>query len=110
MTQETALQTEFASLAERLEDRASVVLFAWSFGLGCAAFMGVGVAIKLFHDSLRTPKLAFLLLAVGLGCAVLAAVRLARGLRLYGTELADYRRFLAVRAQLGLDKPQLPQA
>jgi len=110
MSEDVQLHTEFESLATRLEDRRSVVLFAWSFGLGCAAFMGLGVGAKLFHDSVRVPKLAFVLLAVGLGCAAVALARLVRGLRLYGSELRDYHRFLAVRAQLGLEKPQFPEA
>ena len=110
MSQESQLHGELETLSQRLEDRRSVVLFAWAFGLSCVAFMGIGVAIKLFHDSIRTPIVAFVLLAIGLGCAIAAAVRLVRGLRLYDVELRDYRRLLDLRAQLGLEKPQLPNA
>ncbi|MBS2027071.1 MAG: hypothetical protein JST54_04125 [Deltaproteobacteria bacterium] len=110
MSSEAELQTELQSLSKRLEDRLSIVHFAWAFGLACAAFMGVGVGIKLFHDSIRTPKLAFVLLAVGMGCAIVAAIRLTRGFKLFAAEGRDYQRFMTVRSELGLDRPQLPSA
>lgn len=104
------LETELETLSKRLEDRLSVMHFAWAFGLSCGAFMATGVGIKLFHDSLRTPKLAYALVALGLGLTGFALQRLIRGVGLYRTELADFHRFQAVRSQLGLDQPQLPQA
>jgi hypothetical protein len=110
MSTEIELQTELQSLSKRLEDRLSVVQFAWAFGLGCVAFMGLGVGAKLFHDSIRTPKFAFVLLAIGGVCAVVALVRLVSGVKHHGDELRDFARFNAVRQQLGLEKPQLPQA
>jgi hypothetical protein len=100
--------SEHDVLAQRLEDRGSIVHFAWVFGLSCAAIMGTGVGLKLLHDSIRTPKIAFGLVAVGLTCLVIAIVRLVRGLGLYRAELRDYARFLALRAELGLDSPSLP--
>ena len=110
MAPEAELSTELQHLSKRLEDRLSIVHFAWAFGFSCAAFMGVGVSIKLFHDSLRTPHIAWALLVIGLGFAGGGIDRLVRGLRLYFTELRDYRRFMDVRQQLGLDRPQLPSA
>jgi len=110
MSSEVELQSELQSLSKRLEDRLSIVHFAWSFGLGCVAFMGVGVGIKLFVDSIRTPTLAFVLLLIGMACAVMAAVRLTRGLKLFAAEGRDFQRFLTVRSELGLDRPQLPSA
>lgn len=108
MSQE--LETELQALSSKLEDRTSMVHFAWAFGLACAAFMSTGVGIKLFHDSVRTPKIAIVLVAFGLGCTFVGLRRLLKGLTLYRTELTDFARFKAVRQQLGLDRPQLPSA
>ena len=103
-----ALHAELDALSKRLEDRISIVHFAWSFGLGCVAFVAVGVSLKLFLDSIRTPMIAYGLMALGLGCVTWGLLRLVRGARLYASEMRDYRRLLAVRAELGLDRPQLP--
>jgi hypothetical protein len=100
--------SELEVLALRLEDRGSIVHFAWVFGLTCAAIMGTGVGLKLLHDSIRTPKIAFALLVVGLCCLLIAIVRLAQGMSLYRTELRDYARFVALRAELNLDSPVIP--
>lgn len=99
---------ELALLAERLEDRASIVHFAWTFGLSCAAVMGTGVGLKLLHDSIRAPKVAYALLAVGVGALAVALYKLGRGLSLYRSELRDYARFTALREEQGLDGHVLP--
>jgi hypothetical protein len=110
MGSESELANELEAVAKRIEDRTSMVNFAWAFGLSCVAFMGVGVAIKLFYDSIRTPKVAYALAIIGTACAAVAMARLLRGLKLYRAELADFQRFQALRTQLGLDQPQLPPA
>ena len=110
MSDEPELQRELQTLSQRLEIRHSIASFAWAFGFGCAAFMGIGVALKLFHDSVRVPTLAYLLMALGLGFAVASVWRLVRGRALHGAELRDFERFKSVCHLLGLDRPQLPSA
>ena len=100
---------EFAALATRLEDRASVVDLAWSFGLGCVAFVATGVGIKLLRDSIRTPTLAYVLLGLGTALIGGALFRLVRGLGRRAAELRDLQRFLELRHAVHLDAPRFPE-
>jgi zinc transporter ZupT len=97
-------------LSVRLEDRLSIMHFAWAFGLGCVAFVMGGVAIKLFRDSITPPKVAFVLAGAAAIEVVVGLIRLNLGLRLYQEELSDFARMLTLRRELGRDQPRLPAA
>jgi hypothetical protein len=103
-------EQELATLARKLEDRSSIVHFAWAFGLACTAFVAGGVSIKLFRDSIRTPKVAFLLGAIAAVETVIALWRLQRGFKLHAAEVAEFERMQSLRRQLGVDRPRLPSA
>lgn len=99
---------ELSRLTATLSIRESITDFAWAFGLACGAFVSGGLAVKLFRDSVRTPKVAYVLLVASLAMAGVTALRLWVGRRRFAAELRDFERMQALRRELGLDRPRLP--
>ena len=106
----TGDEAELVLLESRLEDRRSIVDFAQAFSLSCVAFVSGGLAVKLVRDSLRMPKITWVLGIVAVATTTVALVKILRGRRLMAVELRDFQRMMALRTQMGLDHPRLPEA
>jgi hypothetical protein len=116
-----ALRAEHDALAARLATRRSIDLVRKASLLGFAGFLGLGLSAKLAFDRWAPeswwpdgvprpdphPGAPFFFLLAALATAVLVALSLrnvARARRLMREEDALFARFLALRAELGLDR------
>ena len=104
-TQQPELQAQLERLQESLSTRQSTLHFAHAGVSFIVSLLLGGAAAKLFWDSVRTPKLAFLVTAVSVGLVVYAAVRLSKGRRALAQELQQYDSLLELRRRLRLDDP-----
>ncbi|MBU8897460.1 hypothetical protein KRR26_17720 [Corallococcus sp. M34] len=99
------LRARLDLLQESLAIRQSTTHFAHTGVSTIAALLIGGASAKLFHDSLRTPHLAY-------GAAVLSLALLVYGLRNYwkgraalADELKRFEALLELRSRLSLDNP-----
>lgn len=99
------LRAQLERLQERLSTRQSTLHFAHAGVSTIVALLLGGAAAKLFWDSLRTPKLAFLVTAVSLGLLTYAVSQLRKGRRELADELKQYDSLLELRRKLRLDDP-----
>ena len=99
------LHEQLERLQGALATRQSTQLFAQA---GVSSIIGLilgGATAKLFWDSLRTPYLAWLGLAVTTGLLLHGLLRYRRGRTVLADELVRYEALLALRQRLGLDNP-----
>jgi hypothetical protein len=116
-----ALRAEHDALAARLEARASIDLVKRGALVGFAAFIALGLSLKLAWDRWApdawwprgvpratphpgAPLFFVLAAAVTVGLAVAAIRALARARKLMREEAALFARFRAVRDELGIDR------
>lgn len=99
------LRAQLERLQESLSTRQSTLHFARAGVSFIVSLLLGGAAAKLFWDSVRTPKLAFLVTAVSVGLVVYAFVNLRRGRRLLADELKQYDSMMELRRRLHLDDP-----
>ncbi|XXF81043.1 hypothetical protein P2318_15145 [Myxococcaceae bacterium GXIMD 01537] len=99
------LQAQLERLQESLSTRQSTLHFAHAGVSTIVSLLLGGAAAKLFWDSLRTPKLAFLVTVVSLGLLGYAIVHLRRGRGRLAEELKQYDALLELRRRLRLDDP-----
>ncbi|WP_223633164.1 hypothetical protein [Corallococcus sp. EGB] len=98
-------RARFEQLQESLATRQSTTHFAHA-GVSIIAFMLIGGAAgKLFHDSLRTPLLAWGASLLALGLLVYGFISYRKGRAVLGEELRKYEAMLALRRELHLDNP-----
>jgi predicted membrane-bound spermidine synthase len=102
---EQELKAQFERLQERLSSRQSTLHFAHAGVSTIAALILGGAAAKLFWDSLRTPKLAFVVTALAVGLLVYAVVHFRKARALLADELKQYDLLLELRRRLRLDDP-----
>ena len=98
-------QEQLEQLQAELASRQSIVHFAHSGVATMAALIVGGASAKLFHDSLRTPILAWLAALVSLGLLAYAVVHYRRGRRCMHEEARRYETLLELRRALKLDDP-----
>jgi hypothetical protein len=99
------LWAQLERLQERLSTRQSTLHFAHAGVSTIVALLLGGAAAKLFWDSLRTPKLAFLVTFVAVGLLTYAVTQLRKGRRELADELKQYDTLLELRRRLRLDDP-----
>ncbi len=102
---EQELQAQFERLQETLSSRQSTLHFAHAGVSFIVSLLLGGAAAKLFWDSVKTPKLAFVVTAVSVGLVVYAIVHLTKGRRALAEELKQYTSLLELRRRLHLDDP-----
>jgi hypothetical protein len=99
------LQAQLERLQESLSTRQSTLHFAHAGVSFIVSLLLGGAAAKLFWDSVKTPKLAFVVTAVSVGLVVYAIVHLTKGRRALAEELKQYTSLLELRRRLHLDDP-----
>ncbi len=102
---QSELQAQLERLQESLSTRQSTYHFAHASVSFIVSLLLGGAAAKLFWDSLRTPKLAFVVTAAAVGLVVYALVHLLKGRRTLADELKQYDSLLELRRRLHLDDP-----
>lgn len=99
------MRTRLDQLQESLSTRQSTTHFAHAGVSTIAALLIGGAAGKLFHDSLRTPVLAWGAALLALGLLVYAFRHYHSGRKVLVDELKGYEAMLELRRQLRLDDP-----
>lgn len=98
-------RARFDQLQESLATRQSTTHFTHA-GVSTIAFLLIsGAAGKLFHDSLRTPVLAWGTALLALGLLVYGLRSYRKGRAVLADELQRYETLLALRSELHLDNP-----
>lgn len=99
------LQAQMERLQESLSTRQSTLHFAHAGVSVIVALLLGGAAAKLFWDSIRAPKLAYLVAAVSVGLVLYAIARYRKGRRMLAEELKQFDSLLELRRRLHLDDP-----
>jgi hypothetical protein len=99
------LRTQLERLQESLATRQSILHFAHTGVSFIVALILAGAAAKLFWDSAKVPKLAFVVTALALGLVSYGVVRYRKGRRELAEELKRYGDMLELRRRLNLDNP-----